>query len=131
MTLRPCLSCGTPSDGPRCDEHTLDTKAHASARGYDWQWTKLSRRARKLQPFCTDCGNTENLTGDHSPEAWARKAAGKPIRLQDIDVVCGPCNQSRGAARGHSATRGDAPDRPKPDPLVRPSLSLTPRGPAC
>jgi len=129
--MRPCLDCGEPCTRPRCPEHTVDTKAPASARGYDWRWTQLSRRARKLQPFCADCGSNEDLQADHTPEAWARKAAGKAIRLKDVDVVCGPCNRSRGAARGPSGTRGDAPDRPQPDPLVRQSLRLTPRGASC
>lgn len=89
MTLRPCLDCGEPSGSTRCTVH----------RGYDSDWERLSKKARKLQPFCTDCGATENLQADHSPEAWARRAAGKAIRLKDIDVVCGPCNTERGQAR--------------------------------
>ncbi|WP_024444370.1 hypothetical protein [Mycolicibacterium iranicum] len=124
MTLQPCLDCGQPATGPRCPEHTVDTKAPAGDRGYDWQWTKLSRTARRLQPFCSDCGTTENLQCDHTPHAWARKAAGKPLRLKDIDVVCGPCNRARGAARGHTATRGDTPDSRDPDPLARQSLRV-------
>lgn len=86
---KPCLDCGTPTASTRC----------TACRGYDSAWERLSQRARKLQPFCTDCGATENLQADHSPEAWARRAAGKAIRLKDIDVVCGPCNVARGQAR--------------------------------
>ncbi|STZ41714.1 Uncharacterised protein [Mycolicibacterium gilvum] len=89
MTLKPCIDCGVPSASTRCSAH----------RGYDAAWTRLSQRARKLQRFCSDCGATENLQADHSPEAWARRAAGKRIRLKDIDVVCGPCNTTRGQAR--------------------------------
>ena len=120
MTLRPCLDCGTPADGPRCDEHTVDTKASATDRGYDWAWAKLSRRARKLQPWCLDCGATEDLQADHSPEAWQRKESGKAIRLVDIDVVCGPCNRRRGAARGGGMPR----PRQDPHPLSRQSLGM-------
>lgn len=109
MTLRPCLICGEPSDRSRCPDHRpKDTRNHR-ARGYDSAWDQLSKRARRLQPFCTDCGATADLQADHTPEAWQRKVAGKAIRLQDIDVVCGPCNRRRGAARGPSATRGEAP----------------------
>ncbi|MCH9668949.1 MAG: hypothetical protein K0U76_03850 [Actinomycetia bacterium] len=124
MTLTACLDCGEPSTGPRCTEHTLDDKPTAHARGYDAAWTRLSKRARRLQPFCTDCGSTEDLQTDHTPEAWARKAAGKPIRLADVEVVCGPCNRARGAARGHTATRGDAPAACLPDPGGRQSLRV-------
>ena len=98
--LKPCVTCGQPSDQARCTEHrpTAGTRPSRAA-GYDARWDRLSRQARKLQPFCTDCGATEDLTGDHSPEAWARKERGLPIRLQDIDVRCRSCNSRKGAAR--------------------------------
>lgn len=102
--LKPCLSCGELSDETRCDEHRAVRlrmpKGSATSRGYDYQWTKLSARARKLQPFCSDCGRVDDLTADHSPEAWDRKERGLIIRLKDIDVLCRPCNTKRGAARG-------------------------------
>jgi 5-methylcytosine-specific restriction enzyme A len=123
MTMTACLDCGQPCAGPRCPEHTtvVDTKPTAHARGYDASWTRLSKRARRLQPFCTDCGATEDLQCDHTPEAWERKAAGKRIRLQDIDVVCGPCNRARGAARPQQT-----PARPQQTPLLAPTRGMTP-----
>lgn len=105
--LKPCLTCGELSAETRCDEHRAVRirmpKESATARGYDYAWTQLSKRARKLQPFCEDCGTTYDLTADHSPEAWDRKERGLIIRLQDIAVVCRPCNSKRGAARGEKA----------------------------
>lgn len=59
----------------------------------------MSKRARRLQPWCSDCGTVEDLSADHSVEAWARRAEGKAIRLQDIEVVCRSCNSRRGRAR--------------------------------
>ncbi len=130
MTLRPCITCGEPIDGARCPEHAQPSspKAPAAERGYDAAWARLSRRARRLQPWCSDCGATEDLQGDHSPQAWARKAAGRPIRLCDIDVVCGPCNRRRGAARPQQTpadgqqTRSIPPTRGRtpPGPLLHP-----------
>lgn len=101
MTLSPCIECGEPSNGPRCDDHQLRAAVKPSSvkRGYDWTWQQLSTRARRLQPFCTDCHTTDDLTTDHSEEAWKRKAAGKVIRLKDVDVVCRGCNSKRGKAR--------------------------------
>jgi len=104
---RPCLDCGEViASGSRCDDcrraHRRATdppKANTKARGYGSRWQRLSKRARRMQPWCTDCGTTEDLTTDHTPEAWARFYAGRPIRLQDIDVVCRPCNARRGRAR--------------------------------
>lgn len=103
MTLRTCIECGEICEAERCDEHKLKASGkHAESpyeRGYDHAWRTLSERARRLQPFCSDCGCTDDLQTDHTPTAWARKAAGKPIRLRDVDVVCGPCNRARGSAR--------------------------------
>jgi 5-methylcytosine-specific restriction protein A len=130
MTLRPCIECGEPTDGAHCRQHARPSspKASATQRGYDAAWTRLSARARRLQPFCSDCGATDDLQCDHAPEAWARKAAGKAIRLRDVDVVCGRCNRARGAARPQQTsgrgqqtrliapTRGFAPSRGLTDP---------------
>lgn len=124
MTLKPCQKCGEPTDSTRCDEHTtrpepIVERASARARGYTTSWDKLSRRARRLQPFCSDCGATDNLSTDHSPEAWRRHEQGLPIRLADTDVVCIPCNNRRGPARGDGVRR-DLPDR-----AVKPQGQLT------
>jgi 5-methylcytosine-specific restriction protein A len=122
--VKSCLDCGEPIHTTRCEQHRLPEppKPSAASRGYNNAWTRLSKRARRLQPFCTSCGATEDLQADHSPEAWARKAAGLPIRLQDIDVVCGTCNRSRGAARGY------APNRTVQDPICKARSALhTPR----
>lgn len=114
MTLRTCLVCGQPCQDSRCAEHQRPHRPKpCTLHGYDWTWHKLSKRARTLQPFCTDCGATDNLQADHSPEAWRRKASGKVIRLRDIDVVCGPCNIRRGAARG------EEPRDRLPDPRAK------------
>jgi len=118
MTLRPCLDCGTPAPGTRCPEHTTSAKGTREQRGYDATWRRLSKRARRLQPFCEDCGAVTDLTTDHLPSAWERKAAGKPIRLNDIAVVCLPCNITRGAARGPQA-RGEAPSKGSQPPRPR------------
>lgn len=110
MTWTTCMTCGEPSEATYCPEHTRHSwKPSAAARGYDWRWLQLSRRARRLQPFCSDCGATEDLTADHSPEAWRRKEAGLVIRLKDVDVVCRGCNARRGRARptGEGAQRSE------------------------
>jgi 5-methylcytosine-specific restriction enzyme A len=118
MTLRPCLDCGQPCTGPRCTQHTTEAKGTREARGYDAAWRRLSKRARRLQPFCIDCDTTEDLQADHTTEAWERYEAGRPIRLQDIAIRCGPCNRAAGAARGPSATRGRAPSEGRQPPVA-------------
>lgn len=101
MTLRPCIACGEPTERARCTDCALpSTRPSMTELGYDWHWRKLSARARRIQPWCSDCGTTEDLTTDHTPEAWRRKEQGLPIRLEDVDVTCRSCNSRRGAARG-------------------------------
>lgn len=116
----PCIDCGNITETTRCPDcerqfnrvRTTSRRDRDNAKnlavktaqnGYDNAWNRLSRKARELQPFCSDCGATTDLQADHSPEAWKRKAKGLAIRLQDIDVVCGRCNRRRGAARGERA----------------------------
>jgi 5-methylcytosine-specific restriction endonuclease McrA len=117
MTARPCIDCGAVTErGPRCPacQHEREAAVDArrgspSRRGYDARWSRLSTRARRLQPFCSDCGSTDDLTTDHAPEAWRRRARGLAIRLVDVDVVCRRCNSARGAARSPSKPRGGTP----------------------
>ncbi len=61
-------------------------------RNYGRQWKKLSRVAIEAQPWCSDCGSTEDLTGDH-PIALARGGEA----LQVPAVLCRICNARRGA----------------------------------
>jgi 5-methylcytosine-specific restriction enzyme A len=67
----------------------------ASQRGYDYRWRKLSERARRLQPWCSWCGATDDLTTDHRVPL----AAGGTRRptLADVLVLCRPCNSRKGA----------------------------------
>ena len=130
MTAKPCIICGTPSPGSRCDEHQLREPRTKTERGYGWHWDQLSRRARRLQQFCTDCGSVEDLQLDHLPSAWERKAKGLRIRLgTDAEVVCRACNVKRGCARPGSpratqAGRGQ-PAAGSPDGKAQGGMNLT------
>lgn len=108
MTTRPCIDCGELTTTTRCTDCAPPVSRPSRAAGYDRAWDRLSLSARRLQPFCSDCGTTEDLTADHSPEAWRRRNRGLAIRLSDVDVVCRRCNSRRGAAR---KTRGGNPRR--------------------
>lgn len=116
--LKPCIACGEPTDQTRCPDHRLQEPRTKKERGYGWHWDQLSRRARRLQNFCTDCGTTENLQLDHLPSAWERQAKGLRIRLGiDAEVVCGPCNINRGCARpGSARAQGGHPQPTAPSP---------------
>lgn len=110
--------CTEVTEGRWCEEHTtVDRSSRRRPRsfraaGYDAAWDRLSRRARELQPWCSDCGTAESLTADHLPSAWARKAARLPLRLRDVDVVCGPCNSRRGSSRPGTPRAAGEPSSP-------------------
>lgn len=115
--MKPCLDCGDLCDESRCPTCTRqNANVSARARGYktpeqrardaevyDAQWRRLSARARRMQQHCNDCGTTDDLTTDHSPEAHAARLAGKPITLSMVSVVCRSCNARRGCALPGSA----------------------------
>ena len=116
---RPCIRCGELTITSPCAECSTvvarkrrkhQHRDNPASRGYGTAWRKLSERARRAQPWCTDCGTTERLTLDHLPSAWERYEARLPLRLAvDVQVVCGPCNSARGSSRPGSTraqTRG-------------------------
>jgi 5-methylcytosine-specific restriction protein A len=113
---RPCLDCQTLTrNASRCDEHEAAMTARMAAaternrvraspkeRGLDGAWRRLSVRARKMQPWCSDCGLADpaRLETDHTPEAWhVRLVLRRFITLEMVDVVCGRCNVRRGSSR--------------------------------
>lgn len=105
--MRPCLGCGVPvaienkNAGARCIDCDTARKKQGSGprthvlssvrRGYDHAWRRLSKEARRLQPWCMDCGATEDLTADHL--RWPARS------LADVEVTCRSCNSKRGALR--------------------------------
>ena len=110
MTLpKPCLDCGTPTDATRCPTHTSTAnrrRGSAAERGYDHRWRRLSKRAIRRQPWCSDCGAVDDLTADHL--RWPAR------NLDDVDVVCRSCNSKRGAVRTagpHPTHNSDQNDR--------------------
>lgn len=129
--LKPCAGCGDLAATAWCETCKPPKREpypkRPRALGYDTAWDKLSRRARAIQPWCSDCGTERDLTCDHSEAAWQRKADGLPIRLVDVDVVCRSCNGRRGRARPASTQGGDlAPNRRGTAPLGKVSLSEDP-----
>lgn len=122
---KPCLDCGVPASSSRCELCAAQVrhpsgkrKTHntsGSKRGYDARWQRLSRLARRIQPWCSDCHATSDLTGEHL--AWPART------IADVMVLCRSCNSKRGAKRRTvngqlqplettvSSDRGVTPDR--------------------
>jgi 5-methylcytosine-specific restriction protein A len=101
MTFTPCIVCGEPSPRTRCNQHDLSNptynpnRATPRERGYDTTaWRKLSKKAREAQPWCSECGTTQDLTTDHL--RWPART------LRDVQVLCRTHNSAKGAAEGRT-----------------------------
>lgn len=127
--LKPCIECDQISEQSLCPEHR-PTYTKPSKEPYDHQFRVLSERARKLQPFCLWCTSSDDLQTDHTPQAWERKAAGLPIRLQDVRVLCGPCNRLAGQAKPGPGQRTseEKPERDTQRSYSGPGRLFTPGG---
>lgn len=120
--LKPCLDCGEPSEGTRCDEHRraqVRDRSRARTRRTDTaRWKRLSRRLRKLSPFCEFCGATDTLSVDHIIPVSQRPDL--EYVIDNCRILCRSCNSARGdrvtdderaAVLQRIATRGGAPTR--------------------
>lgn len=117
--MKICLDCGELSSENYCEECFPEVRkaqrgerkpGDRIAQGYDSRWQRLSRKARRMQPFCSDCGSEEDLQLDHTPKTWERWRQRKPIRLEHTGgVVCSDCNRARGDARTPGGGRYTGP----------------------
>lgn len=66
-------------------------KGTTSQRGYNVTHQRLSKLAIARHPYCTDCGATEDLCGDH---IIPTSRGGKNV-LSNYAVRCRGCNNAR------------------------------------
>ena len=122
--MKPCLTCGEPSDRSRCPEHRLDDHPNRDRKhlhNNTTRWKKLSRRLRRMQPWCSTCGATDDLTVDHIVPLTQRPDLA--YELTNLDILCRSCN---GAKDGHLGGWGKRAGQP---PEGKASSALhTPRG---
>ncbi|MEU9236456.1 HNH endonuclease [Streptomyces subrutilus] len=71
------------------------SKNTRTAGRYDYQWVKARAEAIRLQPWCSFCGCTTDLTGDHIQPL----AEGGMNTPENIRVLCRSCNTRRENAR--------------------------------
>ena len=94
MLMQPCVQCGEISDRNRCEQHLLpstqkDRTKHVAYANRS-RWKNLSRRLRKMSPFCEMCGAKDDLTVDHIVRVTDR-----PEWTYEVDncrVLCRRCN---------------------------------------
>lgn len=97
---RPCISCGELiASGSRCQEcKPKENRPRRPGRKgrstSDWTWRKLSEKMRRLQPWCSECPATEDLTVNHViPISERPDLAHEELNLT---VLCRSCNSKRG-----------------------------------
>lgn len=82
---------------PDCQAAVASRRAEPSAnaearltaqRGYDARWQSLTRVQLAQQPFCAECGTTEDLTVDHVLPL----ARGGRSELSNVQTLCRSCN---------------------------------------
>jgi 5-methylcytosine-specific restriction protein A len=83
-----CPLCANRESGSRKRRHP---SKGATARGYDYQWQKIRAEAIRLQPYCSFCGSTKDLTGDHIKPL---NEGGTSTR-ENVRVLCRSCNTRR------------------------------------
>jgi 5-methylcytosine-specific restriction endonuclease McrA len=81
----PCPDCGKARERAR-------VRAPRKQRGYTDQWLQLVKVAIGRQPYCSACGATTNLTGDHRIPL----SKGGTSTLENIEVLCRRCNSAKG-----------------------------------
>ncbi len=100
LVVRPCLDCQRPTrNGSRCPSCSQQRAARRdrqrgtrSQRGYTNDWWRTVQRAIAEQPYCTLCGATTDLTGDHIVPL-SRGGSNHP---SNVRVLCRSCNSARG-----------------------------------
>lgn len=94
--MSPCLYCGVLSRASTCRQCTIaiesrDPRRKERNKAYDYEWQKLSRQARTIQPWCSRCGSRQDLTADHILSL----ANGGQNIMENIMVLCRKCNSSK------------------------------------
>lgn len=104
-SLTPCLVCGAPCAGPRCEQHgvTRPYRGSSTAQGYgsDWRRARAAAIAAHLDkhgPICPGWRRpahrvaARQLTGDHIVPLAHGGARLDPANIQ---VLCGKCNSAK------------------------------------
>lgn len=103
MIARPCIGCGDLlASGSYC--HACRPANQQPRRGLgqasdDPVWRRLSLKARKQQPWCSNCNTDRDLTGDHLLPVCDYPELVHAI--ENIDVLCRSCNSRRGNRYTH------------------------------
>lgn len=105
--LKPCLVCGTPSNGPRCSEHALPDKRPSRARRATIGGSEQARLRRKVLArdsfACRWCGVVDRsgriLEVDHITPLHL----GGDNSMENLQALCRVCHSTKSKAEQSAA----------------------------
>src|SRR5690606_15527647 len=111
--FKPCLVCGELSKESRCSEHRITRTSREGHAAYknNARWKNLSKKLRKLQPWCSECGATDDLTCDHIIPVKERSDL--TYATENIQILCRSCNGSKAGQPPSEAQRAEVEQRLK------------------
>ncbi|NKY35436.1 HNH endonuclease [Nocardia speluncae] len=109
--FKPCLVCGELSKESRCSEHRIVKTSNRVVKTDSTRWKKLSAKLRKLQPWCTECGATNDLCADHIIPVSERPEL--VYATENIQILCRRCNGRKSGSPPSEAQRAEVEQRLK------------------
>src|SRR5699024_11049973 len=104
MLMQPCVECGDLSVKNRCEAHQLPSTPKDRGRHVAYanrsRWKSLSRRLRRMSPFCEMCGAKDDLTVDHIVRVTDRPEW--TYEIDNLRVLCRRCNSRISGVRSSS-----------------------------
>ena len=138
--LRPCLDCGKPARGNRCELHRRSqrdamNRPTAAARGYDSAWRKVVREVVTNHVLthgwtCPGYGRAPHPATDLSGDHVISLADGGQSTAANVRILCRQCNSRKGRRSGIGTppggrgSHGDSTQRQDPQfPLLAKSAN--------
>lgn len=99
MSMTPANYTGSPptmplpsfrrTPTPRLETARPDPRPRSTSRGYDYQWEQFSRRYRRANPFCRECGLAGRLVEcDAVDHIVPLEEGGQKFARSNLQPIC-------------------------------------------
>ena len=105
--VRGSFSCSAHQQAARTYD---DTRASASARGYDRRWRKVRRIQLQREPLCSHCGDVAREVDHIVPIA----DGGARLDLRNLQSLCKSCHSRKTRAQNAPGGAGRISSPPQP-----------------
>ena len=98
--LKPCVACGRPSRGSRCDEHRLaDRRPSRAARGSSTERRRIRLRTLRRDGYrCVACGLVDKKGFSLEADHILPLERGGSNDLENMQTLCKPCHSVKTSA---------------------------------